>query len=325
MGVRKHFSEEELEYIKEEYMLGRAVLDIAREFNVYYSMIQSRLIEMNIFEYRSQKWTEQEISLLRNHYPITSWEKLLIHLNRWTKEEIISKAYKLKIRRDISFWTEDNISILTIEYEKGTSAKEISKLLNEKFSEPMVNCKAHNLGLYKREWWSKDEIDILKEHYPYKTVDEVMLLLPNRKRLNIIDKAGKLGLKNVKTMTTPSYTKISAFLRSNNKKWIRKSLANSNGKCVISNMTSKTVHHLHGFNLIVDETLKRLGYSETIEFNKLISQELDSLLHAFRSVQDKYPLGVCLLEDIHKVFHNKYGYGNNTIEQFEEFKSYMFI
>lgn len=48
-------------------------------------------------------------------------------------------------------------------------------------------------------------------------------------------------------------------------------------------------------------------------------EELRLILDTFRIKQNNYPLGVCLTSKIHKQFNDKYGYGNNTIEQWDKF------
>ena len=48
-------------------------------------------------------------------------------------------------------------------------------------------------------------------------------------------------------------------------------------------------------------------------------EELTAILQMFRTIQNKYPLGVCLTREIHMAFHNKYGYGNNTQVQWDSF------
>lgn len=53
--------------------------------------------------------------------------------------------------------------------------------------------------------------------------------------------------------------------------------------------------------------------------NNYTDTELRNILKEFRRIQDTYPLGLCLREDIHKMFHNIYGYGNNTETQWNQF------
>lgn len=47
--------------------------------------------------------------------------------------------------------------------------------------------------------------------------------------------------------------------------------------------------------------------------------ELKEILLTFRDIQSSYPDGVCLSKEIHKLFHDIYGYGNTTEKEWKEF------
>lgn len=46
---------------------------------------------------------------------------------------------------------------------------------------------------------------------------------------------------------------------------------------------------------------------------------IDRVLEIVGENSDKYPLGVCIRKDIHDLFHQLYGSGGNTEEQWESF------
>jgi len=97
-------------------------------------------------------------------------------------------------------------------------------------------------------------------------------------------------------------------------------MINCDYKCVVTGEKFHHVHHLHGFDLIMKETINETKLPIYNEINKYSDEELKELSDKCLELHYKYPLGVCLSEKIHKLFHSIYGAGRNTPEQFEEFK-----
>lgn len=115
---------------------------------------------------------------------------------------------------------------------------------------------------------------------------------------------------------------ISQYLRGQELDWKKQSMKNCNYKCVLTGERFDVIHHLYGFNKIVYKVLGKLGIELGIKdtVNNLTDEQLDELKQIFLDEINNYPLGVCLTEEVHRLFHSEYGYGNNTPEQFEEFK-----
>ena len=292
---------------------------------------------------------------------------LLNLLCRHNKEDIITKASKLGIKREQYFWNDEDINILKESYSKDLSLKDIEKLLNNKFNQQSIATKANKLGIAKIKKWTKEEKDIMKNYYSSMPLDEICKLLPNRKRDNIIAKAKNLGIKsyeylqkhwseedleflisNYKNMTDEEiantlnrsidsirgkrdylklfrpvkkgvYDYLSEYIRKRNKQWKKDSIKNCGYQCVITKGRFQEIHHLYGMNLILKETLEELSMIEKEHFEDYTENELSIIVNKFYEVQSRYPLGLCLSKEIHKDFHDKYGYGNNTPEQFEKY------
>lgn len=79
------------------------------------------------------------------------------------------------------------------------------------------------------------------------------------------------------------------------------------------------VHHLKGLNIIIDEA----HVKNNIVFKDLVidytQEELDIILDYVKK-QHTLEEGIVLCEEVHRLFHKNYGYGDNTKEQYLEFK-----
>lgn len=115
-------------------------------------------------------------------------------------------------------------------------------------------------------------------------------------------------------------TKLTHILREQITEWKKESIKNCGYKCIITGKRFKHVHHLYGLNLILSETLQQLGFMKKGEYcNDYSEEELFLICTTFKKNHAKYPLGVCLCKEVHRLFHKIYGSGNNTPDQWYEF------
>lgn len=108
-------------------------------------------------------------------------------------------------------------------------------------------------------------------------------------------------------------------LRRNIQAWKNDSMKDCNYKCVLTSGNFDNIHHLYNFSDIVSETLEILNLPIYDEINKYTKEELLEIEKVCLDLHYKYGLGVCLRKDIHKLFHDTYGYSNNSKGQFSDF------
>ena len=113
---------------------------------------------------------------------------------------------------------------------------------------------------------------------------------------------------------------IQQYFRKKIEPWKLDSMKQCNYKCVITGKSFNVIHHLYSFTSIITETLNNLNLPIYKEINKYSDDELNRIEEECLNLHYKYPLGVCLTNEIHKLFHKVYGTGNNIPSQFEDFK-----
>ena len=114
-----------------------------------------------------------------------------------SRQSIQTKMSSIGISMNSHYWSKEDEQILIDNYESMFGCvNSLVELFNGKFTYKSIVSKARKLGLKTRELWTNDEINILLDNYGNKTLDEMLKLLPNRKRNSIINKARSLKLKN---------------------------------------------------------------------------------------------------------------------------------
>lgn len=202
MKEKHKWTEEELFELKEKWN-KMPLYKLAAHFHTNTDEILLRAKELNLEEYKSNRWTKEEENLLREYADIYLTEEIATKLGR-SYLAVQKKANKLGI---ILHSENDSWEDWMIEYVK----ENINKIPIGKISEHIglsyrrILTKCEHLGIeYIPEKWTEEEIKILREYAPKCHYTELTKVLPGRTVGAITAKAFELGIE-----TISEYTKLS--------------------------------------------------------------------------------------------------------------------
>lgn len=312
---QRNFTKEDIDFLKKYYPKGKWNEIFKRFPNSSKQSIECIAYKKGIKAdyFLSNRWSEYEIDLLKKYYPIGEIKKLITLLPNRSYNAITTKSLRLGLKSR-EFWTDEENSIMHKFYPV-KSVEEMCDLLPNRTHNAII-LHATNIGLRNVAQYSNEEEDIILNNWENMSDNELAKIL-NRNPHAI--QAKRLKHRLLRSKEGRSYNDLSEFIRRNNLDWKKRSMKKCKYKCIITGDRFQAIHHIYGLNLILRETLNNLNISIKPSMDEYTNIELKNILKEFRKIQDTYPLGLCLREDIHKMFHNIYGYGNNTETQWNQF------
>lgn len=112
---------------------------------------------------------------------------------------------------------------------------------------------------------------------------------------------------------------INQELRSETKDWQQESMKYCDYKCVITGGGFDNIHHTIGFNKIIDEVYNNTKLDIRPQVKDYSLDEMNMLREETKRLHNIYGFGACINKDVHKLFHDTYGYIDFKIEDFIAF------
>lgn len=185
----RNYTQEELEYIKENYD-NMTAQELSIKLNKPIGSINNATRKMGLIKQVHKSWTSEEIEYLRNNYIKKTSEEIGKILNR-SVQSVNAERDKLGLIRNEQ-WNSNDIDYLINHFESMTHA-EMGKNLNR--TEQAVRAKCFDLNLFKKELpWTDDETNFVKDYYMEMKTSEISKIL-NRTTSAIELKASRMGLK----------------------------------------------------------------------------------------------------------------------------------
>lgn len=280
-----------MQYFPEDKGCKTGLRYICRECNPSYGRF------LNDDEEPHRAWTDDEKKLLKEVY------------KNYTGRELQIKYFPTRSIRSL----ESMADIMGIsgktEETKQRARSFSSKIVSEKL-------KGRDLG---QEW--KDKISATKKEY-YKTHDSWW---KGKKRspeqCKAISKRMKgkwAGDKNPRHIN-PLNGELNGRwkggildtyveLRSDTKDWFNESMEFCGYKCVITNGEFDNVHHTTAFRDIVDQVFELTEIEVRPKVCDYAEDEFKELRSTLKDLHSVYGYGACVNKDVHKLFHDNYGY-----------------
>ena len=238
-----------------------------------------------------------------------------------TVRSISTKAIKLNLAQSRE-WTDKEVDIFK-RYYSSVPYDEFKKLLPNRTYNSIVHM-GQKLGIksynYLQEKYSDDQKQFIINNY--KTMTDIELSEALDKPLSgIQEQRRKLGIYYL-NKDYSGYDNLSKFFRGHIQDWKNASMKACNYQCILTGSKDFIIHHKYGFNKILQEAFEKMDEQNLLKSTNLSDysfEELSSMLDIFQCIHNKYPLGVCIRKDIHDLFHQLYGSGGNTEEQWESF------
>lgn len=266
-------------------------------------------------------WSDSDVDILRSNYLLPTKEIYKLLGGKFSETAIKTKLQKLRLIKR-SYWTQDEDDIIK-QWYSFMSVDDVAKLIPNHTRKAIVT-RAKLLGVTQmhrlNERYNDEQIEFIRVHHTTMTDAEMAKTL-NKPLCGIREQRTKLGIYHI-NRDYSGYENISKLLRGQIQSWKNASMEKCNYQCVLSGSKDFVIHHLYGFNMIVQEVFHVLdddGLLHGDDLHDYTTSELDHMIEVFHTVHDKYPLGVCVRKDIHDLFHVIYGSGCNTKGQWEVF------
>jgi predicted transcriptional regulator len=191
----------EIEFMRNNYK-NMSSEELAKALNMSISMVYTNLKKINL--YKTFRWNDERIAILKEIYPTGNWTLLYEKLGFDNYQSIIHKACKLGIKVDGDYLQEE-VDFMIDAFGK-LSLEEIAQHLNR--SPAAVYGKMNKLGLKTFERWTDEEMKLLAEVYPNYTNKYLSeKFFPNRKAVNIRSMALKNGYHKSEEKSVKWYDK----------------------------------------------------------------------------------------------------------------------